>query len=61
MTQQRQDYLDIANIIVNRIVADLTDRRGLSGEWEQIDEDIRNEIEQKWNNIAYEEISKLED
>jgi hypothetical protein len=33
------------------IITDLTDRRGLRQEWEEIDSDIQDEIIEKWKNI----------
>lgn len=33
------------------IIADLSDRRGLSQEWENIDGDIQDEIVEKWVSI----------
>lgn len=57
-TPIRQDVMDLANIIENKIVADFTDRRGLRQEWEQIDSSIQNEIEQTWIEIIYDEIEK---
>jgi hypothetical protein len=33
------------------IITDLTDRRGLRQEWEQIDGDIQDEIIEKWCKI----------
>jgi hypothetical protein len=33
------------------IITDLTDRRGLRQEWEQIDSDIQDEIIAKWRDI----------
>lgn len=38
--------------IVNAIVADLSDRRGLKGEWQRIDDDIRAEIVAEWTRIV---------
>jgi hypothetical protein len=38
--------------IVEAIIADLRDRRGLRHEWEQIDEDIQEEIRQEWITIV---------
>lgn len=38
--------------IVNAIVADLSDRRGLRHEWDGIDDDIRAEIVAKWTRIV---------
>ena len=40
-----------AKKILFEIVADFTDRRGLRQEWEQIDEDIQEEILQTWLQI----------
>jgi len=37
--------------IVLDIIKDISDRRGLSHEWEQIDEDIQDEIKQEWCKI----------
>ena len=36
---------------VEQIVADLSDRKGLSGEWDQIDDDIKEEIYKSWERI----------
>lgn len=41
-----------AKEIVNAIIADLTDRRGLRQEWEQIDSDIQEDIRQEWIEIV---------
>ena len=38
--------------IVNAIVADLSVRRGLRGEWQGIDDDIRAEIVAEWTRIV---------
>lgn len=38
--------------IVDAILADLTDRRGLRQAWEEIDEDIREEIKECWMDIV---------
>ena len=46
--KKHSDLAKLANNIVNKIVADLTDR---------IDGDIRSEIEEKWNDIVYEELA----
>lgn len=47
---------DCAAQIVHEIVADLSDRRGLRHEWEQIDPDIRREIVEAWTKIAAEHL-----
>lgn len=41
----------MARLIVDDIVEDLTDRKGLGNEWEEIDEDIQQEIKDNWKNI----------
>ena len=43
-----KSYLDLA---VEAIIVDLTDRGGLSDEWEMIDEDTRQEIKDVWVEI----------
>lgn len=40
-----------AIVAVQKIEADLSDRRGLGQEWDQIDEDIKEEIRAKWQSI----------
>jgi predicted metal-dependent phosphoesterase TrpH len=44
---------ELSNIIINKIVADLTDRSGLRQEWGQIDNEIQNEIEETWIDIIF--------
>ena len=46
----------IAKKIVDKLVADFTDRRGLRQEWDQIDEDIKKEIIDTWTKIVISEI-----
>ena len=36
---------------VYEVIHDLSDRRGLGQEWEQIDGDIQDEIIEKWKSI----------
>ena len=36
---------------VEQIVADLSDRKGLSGQWDQIDDDIKEGIYKTWERI----------
>jgi hypothetical protein len=38
--------------IVGLIVEDFTDRRGLRQEWEQIDDDIQQEIRKTWEGLV---------
>jgi len=42
--------------IVFSIMSDFTDRRGLRQEWEQIDDEIQNEIIETWINIVKEKL-----
>lgn len=37
-----------AKAIVKAIIADLTGRRGLRQEWDQIDDDVKREIRDTW-------------
>ena len=37
--------------VVEEIVSDLSDRKGIGDEWGQIDSDIQEEIKEKWFNI----------
>lgn len=46
--------------ILYRIVRDFTDRRGLRHEWDGIDENIQEEILQKWQDIIWDEIQGLD-
>jgi hypothetical protein len=50
---------NVAKQIVEDILADLTNRRGLRQEWEQIDDDIQEEIINKWRTIVDMEIKDL--
>jgi hypothetical protein len=45
-----------AKRIVEAIIEDFTDRRGLRQEWEQIDDDIRREIVRTWKAIVRKEL-----
>lgn len=42
--------------IAYRILEDMTDRRGLRQQWEQIDEDIQEEIIARWIEIVVAEL-----
>lgn len=39
------------SLVVDAIIADLTDRRGLRQEWEMIDEDVKTDIIEVWECI----------
>ena len=43
---------ETAEIIVKNIVKDLSDRRGLRHEWDNIDDDVKAEIIERWESIA---------
>ena len=43
-----------AEELVDAIVTDLTDRRGLRQAWDSIDEDVKLEIRQSWAKIIVE-------
>jgi hypothetical protein len=40
-----------AKLAVEAIIADISDRKGLGNEWEQIDEDIQDQIRDTWTLI----------
>ena len=44
--------LDKSKLIIDRIIEDLSDRCGLGDEWDQIDDDIKDEIKEKWKDIV---------
>lgn len=46
-----QEAQAIARRCVNSIVIDLADRSGLDGEWEDIDDETKADIEKEWRNI----------
>ena len=41
----------LAKLIVEELIEDISDRRGLKHEWEQIDDDIQQEIKSEWSKI----------
>lgn len=50
------DAAKIARDIVAAIEYDLSDRRGLRREWEQIDDDVKREIRRTWAKIIREKL-----
>jgi len=48
----------MAKLIVDDIVDDISDRRGLKSEWYAIDEDIQKEIKDTWKNIVLQYIKR---
>lgn len=45
-----------AERILKALINDLRDRRGLKQEWNQIDDDIKDEIVREWTRIILETI-----
>lgn len=39
--------------VLDAIISDLTDRRFLESEWDQIDDDVKQEIKDTWLEIIY--------
>jgi len=39
--------------IVDAIIFDISDRRGLKHKWDQIDDDVQNEIKEAWKQILF--------
>ena len=46
--------------IVQAIVADLRNRKGLGDEWDQLEPDIREEIKGEWRHIVREELAQFD-
>lgn len=44
---------------VNTIIDDLTDRRGLRHAWDEIDEDIKGEIQIEWMRLILEAVKPV--
>jgi hypothetical protein len=47
---------DLISNIVDRIIEDLSDRRGLRQEWDMIDPEIQQNIRAAWTSIVREEV-----
>jgi hypothetical protein len=58
-TRDRMNYVD-ANFAVSKIISDLTDRRGLKHAWFDIDDDIQEQIKEKWVKILMEQETECE-
>lgn len=54
---KNEEELTLEEKIVFRIIRDFTDRRGLRQEWENIDDDIQEEIIETWINIVKKELN----
>lgn len=51
----------LSKTIVDRIIDDLNDRHALQETWENIDDDIQDEIRQEWEIIVEDTLSDWED
>ena len=47
--------------IVDEIIKDISDRKGIGDEWDYIDEDIQDEIKEEWQQIVNKELEKESD
>ena len=45
---------ELAEAVVDKIIDDLTDRKGLGDVWRQIDEVIQSEIKEIWMDLVIE-------
>jgi hypothetical protein len=43
--------IELVNEAIDSLIKDISDRRGLRHEWEQIDDDVVVEIREKWFDI----------
>lgn len=56
----RQDILPLSVRIVDRIIADLCNRRGLRDAWESIDEETIAEIRTAWALMVSHELTRTD-
>ncbi len=47
-----------SKLILARILVDLTDRKGFDNCWFQTDEEIKEEIQETWCRLIYQEITQ---
>lgn len=50
----------VARWIIDDLIRDLSDRRGLDNEWDAIDRDVKQEIVSLWMNIAEAYVKKYQ-
>lgn len=43
---------ETATKIIDLIISDIEDRKGIGNEWEEIDDDIKEEIRNEWIDIV---------
>lgn len=58
MAKKDRQTEEAVTLAVSGIVEDLTGRRGLSQEWEQIDRTMQEEIKGEWRRIVTEAIGE---
>lgn len=49
-----------SNLIVKDIIKDITDRAGMSNIWDEINSDIKKEIEDKWRSMTLSHIKSID-
>ena len=52
VNDQQEDGLTTEEKIVFRFIEDFTDRRGMGDEWDEIDDEIQDEIIETWIDIV---------
>lgn len=50
--RDERSYGDVAKNVVDEIIADLTDRGGLSNAWDDIDGETQDEIREEWKKLV---------
>ena len=53
-----EEIIDRSVVIVNRILKDLTSRKGLHQAWNDIDDDIQSYIVEIWRDIVVQNLTK---
>jgi hypothetical protein len=57
---QNTNASTVADRVVSLIIGDLTDRSGLQNVWDELDEDIQEEIRQTWASFIENEIQMID-
>ncbi len=50
--RDERSYAEVAKDAVDEIIADLSDRGGLSNAWDDIDGETQNEIREEWKKLV---------
>lgn len=53
------ELTNVINKMINELIEDICDRRGIGVEFETIDEETVKEIKKDWANIIYKNLSNL--